>query len=106
MPKVTFVEFGGREHPVDVHSGTSLMQAALDNGVPGIDGDCGGQAACGTCHIFVEESWLPKVGERSDIEQTMLGFADETRDNSRLACQISVTNELCGLLVRLPARQH
>jgi ferredoxin, 2Fe-2S len=106
MPKVTFVDCGGRQHQVDVHLGTSLMQAALDNNVPGIDGDCGGQAACGTCHIFVEESWLPKVGERSEIEQTMLSFADGTKDNSRLACQINMSDDLCGLLVRLPATQH
>lgn len=106
MPKVTFITHQGQPHVVEVAPGTTLMLAAVDNGVPGIDGDCGGQCACATCHVFVEPEWTDKVGGRSSVEDDMLNFAAELRDSSRLACQITVTEALDGLVVRMPEGQH
>lgn len=106
MPIVNFLEFDGSEHRIEVSAGTSVMQAAIDNGVPGIDGDCGGQCACATCHVFVDPAWLPKTGERTATEEELLGFASATQPNSRLACQIKMTSTLDGLVVRMPAGQH
>ncbi len=106
MPKVTFIEFHGQSHCVEVPVGTSLMRAAVDNNVPGIDGDCGGNCACATCHVYVEPEWAAKTGARTDMEDDMLGFAAEMKDNSRLACQIRLTEALDGLVVRMPDGQH
>jgi 2Fe-2S ferredoxin len=106
MPKIRFVEFSGREHLVDVASGTSVMQAAIDNNVPGIDGDCGGECACGTCHVYVDAAWLPKTGSRTTSEDELLNFAAATQENSRLACQIRMVDALDGLQVRMPEGQH
>lgn len=106
MPRIHFVEFGGREHLVDVPAGTSVMRAAIDNNVPGIDGDCGGECACGTCHVYVDPTWLPKAGARTTAEDELLNFAAATRENSRLACQIRVDEALDGLRVRMPEGQH
>ena len=82
------------------------MRAAVDNNVPGIDADCGGLCACATCHVFVDPEWESRVGERSVVEDDMLNFAAETRANSRLACQIVVTDALDGLVVSMPFGQH
>jgi 2Fe-2S ferredoxin len=82
------------------------MRAAVDGGVPGIDGDCGGQCACATCHVFVDPIWLPRTGERTPAEEELLNFASAVEFNSRLACQIKMTNELDGIVVRMPAGQH
>lgn len=106
MPKVTFIEHNGTRHTVEAEAGLSLMRAAVDNNVPGIDADCGGECACATCHVYVEGDWLPRTGEKSDMESSMLGFAAVTQDNSRLSCQITVTAELEGLVVSLPEGQH
>ena len=106
MPIVTFIEFNGRHHVVDVREGTTLMRAATDNDVPGIDGDCGGQCACATCHVFIAAAWIERVGARNANEEEMLNFAAELRDNSRLACQITLTGELDGLVVEMPEGQH
>jgi 2Fe-2S ferredoxin len=106
MPIVKFFEFNGSEHQVEVAVGTSVMRAAIDNGVPGIDGDCGGQCACATCHVFVDPAWLPQTGERTAIEEELLSFASAAEPNSRLACQIKMTNALDGLVVRMPEGQH
>lgn len=106
MPKVTFIAHDGLRSEVDAEAGLSLMRAAVDHDVRGIDGDCGGQCACATCHVFVEAEWMPKVGARSTQEDEMLNFAAGVQDNSRLACQINVTAELDGLVVRLPDGQH
>lgn len=106
MPKVTFIAFNGTPHTVEVATGTTLMQAATGNGVPGIDGDCGGNCACATCHVFVDPAWTDRVGPRTAPEEEMLGFSEELRDNSRLACQITLTDALDGLLVALPEAQH
>ena len=106
MPKVSFIAFDGTRHEVDVPVGTTLMRAAVDNDVPGIDADCGGRCACATCHVFVDAAWLDRTGARTPVEEEMLNFAAELRDNSRLACQITLTEALDGLVVAMPEGQH
>ena len=106
MPKVIFIEHNGARHEVTIEAGSSLMRAAVDNNVPGIDADCGGLCACATCHVFVDSAWESRAGERSVVENDMLNFAAETRANSRLACQIVVTDALDGLVVSMPFGQH
>ncbi|MDO8698915.1 MAG: 2Fe-2S iron-sulfur cluster-binding protein [Rhodoferax sp.] len=106
MPTVTFIAFDGKAHSVEVPAGTTLMRAATDNGVAGIDGDCGGNCACATCHVFVGSEWSERVGTRTPAEDEMLNFASELRDSSRLACQITLTDALDGLVVNLPEGQH
>jgi 2Fe-2S ferredoxin len=108
MPKVTYVEFNGTSHVADVPVGTSVMRGAVDNNIPGIDADCGGECACATCHVYVDSAWLPKVGTPApgSQEASMLSFAALAEPNSRLSCQISTTDELDGLLVRMPEGQH
>jgi 2Fe-2S ferredoxin len=106
MPKVIFIEHNGARHEVDVPNGLSVMKAALENNIPGIDGDCGGVCACATCHVFVEPPWCVRTLPRNAREEDMLGFASGNQEFSRLACQISVTEEMNGLIVRLPQSQH
>ena len=106
MPRVTFITFAGERHDVTVPTGTTLMRAATDNGVPGIDGDCGGQCACATCHLFVEAPWAAQLAARSAREDDMLNFTVEPRSNSRLGCQVVVSDTLDGLVVSLPEGQH
>lgn len=106
MPKITFIAHSGQRHTVDAEAGLSLMRAAIDHNVPGIDGDCGGACACATCHVFIEGDWAAKTGARTQQENEMLNFAAELRDSSRLACQITVTDDLDGLEVTMPEGQH
>ena len=106
MAKITYVEFDGREHEVEVRPGLSVMEGAVKNNVPGIDADCGGACACATCHVYVDEAWTDKTGTASAMEESMLDFADEVQPNSRLSCQIKVTDALNGLVVRMPQNQH
>lgn len=106
MPQITFITFAGERHTVTVPAGTTLMRAATDNGVPGIDGDCGGQCACATCHLFVEAPWAEQLGPRSAREDDMLNFTVEPRANSRLGCQVQITDALDGMVVSLPQGQH
>jgi len=106
MPKITFIEHNGTAHTVEAVAGQSVMRGAVDNNVPGIDADCGGECACATCHVYVDPAWQAKVGGRSETEETMLSFAAGTEDNSRLSCQITMTDALDGLVVRMPAGQH
>ncbi len=106
MPQVTFIGFNETKHTVDVPVGVNLMRAATDNAVPGIDGDCGGNCACATCHVFVDAAWEERAGVRTAKEDDMLNFAPELRSNSRLACQIIVTEALDGLVVTMPEAQH
>jgi 2Fe-2S ferredoxin len=108
MAKITYVECNGTEHMVDVPIGDSVMQGAVKNNVPGIDADCGGACACATCHVYVDPGWLGAVGAASsDTEASMLEYAAEPVEaNSRLSCQVQVTAELDGLIVRMPRRQH
>ena len=106
MPKITYIEHNGREHAVDVPVGWSVMEGAVKNRVPGIDADCGGACACATCHVFVDAAWEAALPPKTDMEETMLDFAPDTAPNSRLSCQLRVTSDLDGLIVRLPASQH
>lgn len=103
MTKIVYVEADGTQHPVDAAPGETLMSLAVDHGVPGIDGDCGGNCACATCHVYVDGT-LGTLA--SDEEKDMLTIADNVRDNSRLGCQVSVTAEMDGLVVHLPSGQH
>ena len=106
MAKITYIEHDGTEHKVDVANGLSVMEGAIKNSVPGIDADCGGACACATCHVYVDPEWIDKTGTKEDMEQTMLDFAVDVEENSRLSCQIEVSDELDGLVVRLPQSQH
>lgn len=107
MPTIRYVQTDGKEYAVKVESGISAMEAAVKNSVPGIDGDCGGAAACATCHVYVDPAWIAKTGIAEDgMEKSMLEFAEDVRDNSRLACQIKLTDELDGLVLKLPEKQH
>lgn len=106
MPTVTFIAFDGTRHPVQVPAGTTLMQAATEHGVPGIDGDCGGHCACATCHVYIEAPWSGQTGTRTTVENDMLNFSAGLRDSSRLACQISLTDTLDGIEVHMPEGQH
>ncbi|HEY1930361.1 MAG TPA: 2Fe-2S iron-sulfur cluster-binding protein [Caulobacteraceae bacterium] len=106
MAKITYIQHSGAEHVVDVQSGLSVMEGAVKNNVPGIDADCGGAAACATCHVYVDETWLARTGGRTAMEESMLDFAEAVEPNSRLSCQIKVSDVLDGLVVRLPENQH
>jgi 2Fe-2S ferredoxin len=106
MAKITYIEFDGTEHQVDVRPGLSVMEGAVRNNIPGIDADCGGACACATCHVYVDEAWRDATGERSAMEDSMLDFAENVAENSRLSCQIRVTDALDGLVVRMPEDQH
>ncbi|MBI5940815.1 MAG: 2Fe-2S iron-sulfur cluster binding domain-containing protein [Caulobacterales bacterium] len=106
MPVITYVEHNGARHSLTLKPGVSLMQGAISHNVPGIDADCGGACACATCHIFVDAAWNDRLGEQGDIEASMLDFAEGVRETSRLACQITVSEALDGLVVHLPEAQH
>ncbi len=106
MAKITYIEFDGREHVVEVRNGLSVMEGAIRNNIPGIDADCGGACACATCHVYVDEAWSDKTGQASAMEESMLDFAEEVQPNSRLSCQIRVSDALDGLIVRMPQSQH
>lgn len=106
MPKVTYIESGGEQHVVDVQPGLSLMEGAVQNSVPGIAAICGGACACATCHIYIDEAWRSATGARNELEESMLEMADDVQPNSRLACQIKMSDELDGLVVRLPDAEY
>jgi 2Fe-2S ferredoxin len=108
MPTIIYIEYNGTAHPVDVPVGRSVMQGAIDNNVPGIDADCGGECACATCHVYVDTDWLPKVGlpAAGSQEASMLSFAAVAQPDSRLSCQIEVTDAYDGMVVRMPEGQH
>jgi len=106
MAKITYIQFDGSEHVQDVKPGLSVMEGAVKNNIPGIDADCGGACACATCHVYVDEAWVARAGEKSAMEESMLDFAENVEANSRLSCQIKVTEELDGLIERLPESQH
>ena len=105
MPKILFIEANGTEHQVDAEPGESIMQVAIGNLIPGIIADCGGSCACGTCHAYLDESWLDKVPPRDEEESAMLEYTLDVQPNSRLTCQVTVTDELDGIVFRLPASQ-
>jgi 2Fe-2S ferredoxin len=108
MARITYIEHDGTEHVVEVRTGKSVMQGAVDNNVPGIDADCGGECACATCHVYVDAAWLPVTGlpVAGSQEASMLSFAAVTQPDSRLSCQIEVSDALDGLIVRMPEGQH
>ncbi|MEL7029216.1 MAG: 2Fe-2S iron-sulfur cluster-binding protein [Pseudomonadota bacterium] len=105
MVKITYIEHSGEEHVVEAEAGLSVMEAAIKNMVPGIDADCGGACACATCHVIVDPAWIEKVGKPEALEESMLDFATDTSETSRLSCQIQVKDDLDGLIVRLPEFQ-
>ena len=106
MAKITYVEHNGTEHVVEVKSGLSVMEGSVKNNLPGIDADCGGACACATCHVYVDAAWADKTGKPTAMEESMLDFAENVEPNSRLSCQIKVTDALEGLIVRMPESQH
>jgi 2Fe-2S ferredoxin len=106
VPKIIYIEANGTEHEVDVPVGTSIMQGAVNHLVPGIEGDCGGLCACGTCHVYVPPEWQSLCGEADELELGMLEFAFDVDDSSRLSCQIDATEEMDGMRIRMPARQY
>jgi 2Fe-2S ferredoxin len=105
MTKVTFIDSKGEARTVEAQIGSTVMETALHNSIPGIEAECGGACACATCHVYVDGGWTDKVGEASQTEEDMLDFAFEVRPNSRLSCQIKVSQELDGLVVTTPAKQ-
>jgi ferredoxin, 2Fe-2S len=105
MPKITFIEHTGTVHEVTGDAGSTVMEAAIRNAVPGIEAECGGALACATCHVYVREDWFEKTGGPSEMEEDMLDFAYEVRPTSRLSCQIKISDELDGLTVDIPERQ-
>lgn len=105
MAKVSYIEFSGTKHEVELQAGTSVMRGAVTSGVRGIIGECGGACSCATCHVYVDSAWLDKVGKKSEAEAALLEEVMDEQPNSRLSCQITVSDELDGLVVRLPAKQ-
>ena len=105
MAKITYIEHNGKNHTIDVTNGLSVMEGAVQNNIPGIDADCGGSMACATCHVYVKEEWFNKLPKKEDGEEDMLDMAFEPKKNSRLSCQIMVSDELNGLIVNLPEKQ-
>ncbi len=105
MAQITFIDSGGTARTVEGENGSTVMETAIRNGVPGIEAECGGACACSTCHVYIDEAWQEKVGEPSPMEEDMLDFAYDVKPNSRLSCQMKVSDELNGLIVRTPERQ-
>ena len=105
MAKITYIEHNGKSHVVEVPKELSVMEGAVQNNIPGIDADCGGACACATCHVYVDEKWFDKLQKKEDAEQDMLDMAFEPKKFSRLACQITATDELDGLVVKMPSKQ-
>ena len=105
MPKITYIESNGSSHTKEVGKGLSVMEGAVQNDIPGIDADCGGSMACATCHVYVEEKWLDKIPKAEEVEVDMIDMAFEPKKNSRLSCQLIVSDKLDGLTVTTPEKQ-
>jgi len=105
MPKITYIKHTGKTHTIDVPNGLSAMEGAIQNNIPGIDADCGGGMACATCHVYVKEEWFDKLPKKEDGEEDMIDMAYEPNKFSRLSCQLIVSDELEGLVVKLPEKQ-
>ena len=105
MTKIKYVEYSGKQHEIDVSNGLSVMEGAVQNNIPGIDADCGGGMACATCHVYVKEDWFNKLPKAEDGEQDMIDMAFEPKKNSRLSCQLIISDELDGLVVTTPLKQ-
>ena len=105
MAKITYIEFDGTSHIADIKSGLSVMEGAINNNIPGIEAECGGACSCATCHVYVDPAWIEATGSPEHLEGDMLESAMDLQDNSRLSCQIEVSDELDGLIVRMPELQ-
>ena len=105
MPKVTYKDYKGESKTIEVDNGLSIMEGAIQNDIPGIDADCGGSMACATCHVYVEEKWFSKIPTAEDAEVDMIDMAYEPKKNSRLSCQIIISDELDGLEITTPEKQ-
>jgi 2Fe-2S ferredoxin len=105
MAKIIFIDHGGESRTVDAENGSTVMENAIKQGIPGIEAECGGACACATCHVYVDEAWTEIVGPPSPMEEDMLDFGFDVKPNSRLSCQIKVSDQLDGLIVRTPERQ-
>ena len=105
MPKITYIDYQGSSKTIEVENGLSVMEGAVQNEIVGIDADCGGSMACATCHVYVEEKWLNKIPKAQEAEVDMIDMAYEPKKNSRLSCQIIVTDELNGIEVTTPEKQ-
>jgi 2Fe-2S ferredoxin len=105
MPKITYIEYNGKSHVVEVANGLSVMEGAVQNNISGIDADCGGSCACATCHIYINEKWFDKLPNKENAEEDMLDMAFEPNKFSRLGCQITITDELNGMVVKMPSKQ-
>ena len=105
MAKITYNTHDSKTHTIEVQNGLTVMEGAVQNDIPGIDADCGGGMACATCHVYVNEEWLSKLPAKEDGEEDMLDMACEPKQNSRLSCQLTVSDELDGLVVDIPSKQ-
>ena len=105
MPKITYIDNKNNSKTIDVENGLSIMEGAIQNNITGIDADCGGSMACATCHVYVEEKWFNKIPEAEDAEIDMIDMAFEPKKNSRLSCQIIVSDDLEGFTVTTPEKQ-
>ena len=105
MPKITYIDSSGNKKIIEVAKGLTVMEGAIQNKIPGIDADCGGGMACATCHVYVKEEWLNKLKKTENGEQDMIDMAYEPKKNSRLSCQLIVSDELDGLEVTTPLKQ-
>ena len=105
MAKIKYIEHKGKSHTIDVANGLSVMEGAIQNNIPGIDADCGGSMACATCHVYVKEEWFDKLPKKEDGEEDMIDMAYEPNKFSRLSCQLIVSDEFEGLVVKLPIKQ-
>ena len=105
MTKITYITSDAKIHEIDVQNGLTVMEGAVQNDIPGIDADCGGGMACATCHVYVQDKWLNKLPKKEDGEEDMLDMAFEPKQNSRLSCQLVVSDDLDGLIVNIPSKQ-
>ena len=105
MAKIKYIEHNGNQHEIEVSNGLSVMEGAVQNDIPGIDADCGGGMACATCHVYVKEEWFDKLPKKEDGEEDMIDMAYEPNKFSRLSCQLTISDELDGLVVKLPEKQ-
>ena len=105
MPKIVYNDFSGNQKKIEVPNGLSVMEGAVQNNIPGIDADCGGSMACATCHVYVKEEWFDKLPKKEDGEEDMIDMAHEPKKYSRLSCQLTISDDLEGLTVKLPEKQ-
>ena len=105
MPKINYIEHGGKKHTIEVANGLTVMEGAIQNNIPGIDADCGGSMACATCHVYVKEEWFNKLPKKEDGEEDMIDMAYQPNKFSRLSCQLTVSDKLEGLTVNIPEKQ-